>query len=129
MNAQPAGKGFFRTSILVLGILAGLCLCGYALVNLIRMPAVSPDAFVPKAGAQPSSSFPFGMVQLIFVLGFAFAFLPVCVMFTIKRYSANPYGMVIGCSLLCLALGIEIVNSLPFLGPYFYPEPLAAILV
>jgi hypothetical protein len=127
MNPQSANGSFFRTSILILGILAGMCLCGYALVNLIRMPAVSPDAFVPKAGAQPTSSSAFGMFQLIFVLGFAFAFLPVSVMFTIKKYGANPYGMVIGCSLLCLALGIEIVNNLPFLGPYFYPEPLTSI--
>jgi hypothetical protein len=127
MTVSHADRGFFQRAILILGMLAGLSLFGYALVNAIRLPAVSPDAFVPKTVAQTSSGFPFGMFQLIFVLGFACAFLPVSVMFTIKRYGENPYGMVIGCSLLCLALGIEIINTLPFLGPYFYPEPLTSI--
>jgi hypothetical protein len=126
MNIQTTDQGFFRRSILILGALAGLSLFGYALVNVIRMPAVSPGAFVPKTLA-PSDGFPFGLLQLVFVLGFAFAFLPVSVMFTVKQYGKNPYAMILGCSLLCLALVIEVMNSLPFLGTYLYPEPLIAV--
>jgi hypothetical protein len=126
IRTQPANTGFFQKSILILGVLAGLCLFGYALVNLIRMPAVSPDAFVPKGLAGSGKSL-FGLLQLIFVLGFSFSFLPVTIMFTIKRYGDNPYGMILGCSLLCFALAIEVVNNLPFIGNYAYPEPLTQI--
>jgi hypothetical protein len=62
MNTQPASLGFFRKTFSVLGILASLGLLGYAPVNLIRMPAVSPDTFVPKAltPSQPEE-FPFSV--------------------------------------------------------------------
>jgi hypothetical protein len=126
MKDQYTNTNTFQKIILILGILAGLSLFGYALVNLIRMPAVSPDAFVPKDLAHSGRSI-FGLLQFIFVLGFSFSFLPVSVMFTIRRYSDNPHAVVIGCSLLCFALIIEIINSLPFLGNYIYPEPLAQI--
>jgi len=126
MNVKYTNTDLFQTTIYFLGILAGLSLFGYALVNLIRMPEVNPGAFVPKTLAQPDG-FPFGLFQLIFVLGFSFAFLPVSVMFTIKRYAENPYAMILGCSLLCLASIIEIINSLPFLGMYIYPEQLTQI--
>lgn len=117
---------FFQRATLILGVFAGLCLLGYASINLIRMPAVSPDAFVPKELAQTSRS-SFGLLQFMFILGFSLSFLPVTIMFTIKRYGDNPYGMVFGCSMLCFALIIEVFNNLPFLGNYFYPEPLAQI--
>jgi hypothetical protein len=91
------------------------------------MPAVSPDAFVPKDLAGSGKSL-FELLQLIFILGFSFSLLPVTVMFTIRRYSDNPAGMIIGCSLLCFALAIEVMNSLPFLGNYVYPKPLVEIL-
>jgi hypothetical protein len=66
-------------------------------------------------------------LQFVFILGFSFSFLPVTIMFTIKRYADNPHGMIFGCSLLCFALILEIINNLPFLGNYVYPEPLAQI--
>jgi hypothetical protein len=99
MSNQPANSDFFRKTIWVLGLLAGQGLFGYALVNIIRMPEVSPDAFVPKtlAPAQP------------------------------EGFPENPYALVLGCSLLCLSLIIEIVNNLPFAGAYVNPEPLAQI--
>lgn len=126
IRAQSKSTGVFQKATLILGVLAGICLLGYALVNLIRMPAVSPDAFVPKDFADSGKSL-FGLFQLIFVLGFSFSFLPVTIMFTVKRYSTNPYGMILGCSLLCFALVIEVVNNLPFIGNYAYPEPLTQI--
>lgn len=116
----------FQKAILGLGLLAGLSLFGYALVNLIRMPAVSPDAFVPKELSQSGRSL-FGLLQFIFILGFSFSFLPVSIMFTIKRYGDRPYAMVFGCSLLVFALILEVINNLPFLGNYLYPQPLAQV--
>jgi len=126
MNVQRTNTGIFQKTIFILGITAGLSLFGYALVNLIRIPDVNPGAFVPKTLAQPAG-FPFGLLQLIFVLGFSFALLPVVVMVTIKKYHENPNAMVFGGSLLCVALIIEIFNTLPFLGMYIYPEPLTNI--
>jgi len=128
MSNQPANIAFFRKTIRVLGILAGLGLFGYALINMIRMPEVSPDSFVPKSLApSQTDGFPFGLFQLVFILLYSFAFLPVIIMFTINRYGENPYAMVLGGSLLCLSLVIEIFNNLPFAGVYAYPEPLAQI--
>ena len=103
-----------------------LSLFGYALVNLIRMPAVSPDAFVPKELSQSGRSL-WSILQFIFILGFSFSFLPVTILFTIKRYGDNPPAMIIGCSLLAFALILEVINNLPFLGNYLYPEPLQQI--
>jgi hypothetical protein len=117
---------FSQRVTLILAILAGLCLLGYASNNLIRMPAASPDAFVPKELVQAGRS-SFSLVQFVFILGFSFSFLPVTIMFTIKRYRDNPHGMVLGCSLLCFALILEVINNLPFLGNYLYPESLAQI--
>jgi len=126
MNIQHTKIDVFQKIMVFLGILAGLSLFGYALVNLIRMPDVNPGAFVPNTLEQPSGS-SFGLFQLVFVLGFSFAFLPVSVMFTVKRYAENPHAMILGGSLLCLALIIEIINNLPFLGMYIYPERLTNI--
>jgi hypothetical protein len=54
--------------MLGLGILAGLSLFGYALVNLIRMPAVSPDALVPKELSQSGRSV-FSLLQFLWLSG------------------------------------------------------------
>jgi hypothetical protein len=126
MNMKSQNMSFFPRVTLILGILAGLCLLGYASNNLLRMPAASPDAFVPKELIQAGRS-SFSLLQFVFILGFSFSFLPVTIMFTIKRYADNPHGMIFGCSLLCFALILEIINNLPFLGNYVYPEPLAQI--
>ena len=126
MKVQSTNKDFFQRTILILGVLAGISLFGYASVNLIRMPAVSPDAFVPKELAQVGRS-SFGLLQFIFILGFSFSLLPVTILFTIKRYRDNPAGMILGCSLLCFALVIEVMNNLPFIGNYVYPDPLVEI--
>jgi hypothetical protein len=126
MNMKRQNMSFFPSVTLILGILAGLCLLGYASNNLLRMPAASPDAFVPKELIQAGRS-SFSLLQFVFILGFSFSFLPVTIMFTIKRYADNPHGMIFGCSLLCFALILEIINNLPFLGNYVYPEPLAQI--
>jgi hypothetical protein len=119
---------FFKKGFLVLGILAAAGLAGYGLAYMIVMPEVSPDGFVPKsleAGANDFSQF--GMIQATFVLLYAFAFLPVNIMFTVKKYAVNPYALVFAGSLMCISLLIEIFNGLPVLGAQVYPEQLAGI--
>lgn len=72
---KSQNTSFFQRAPLILGVLAGLCLLGYASINLIRMPAVSPDAFVPRELAQAGRS-SFGLLQVMFILGFSLSFFP-----------------------------------------------------
>jgi hypothetical protein len=113
--------------IFVLSIVAAAGLCGYALLNLIAMPAVSPGAFVPKSLAGSRGNVWFGALQVISVLAFDFALMPVVVMLTIRKYTVHPQAMVIAGVLLCLSLLLEIGNNLPVLGAMIFPEPLAQV--
>jgi hypothetical protein len=113
--------------IVLLSVVAAAGLCGYALLNLIAMPAVSPGVFVPKSLAGSKGHAWFGALQVISVLAFAFALLPVAVMLTVRKYTVHPQAMVIAGVLLCLALLLEIDNNLPVLGAVLYPEPLAPV--
>jgi hypothetical protein len=72
-------------SVLFLSIVAAAGLCGYALLNLIAMPAVSPGAFVPNSLAGSRGNIWFAALQVISVLAFAFALLPVGVLLTIRK--------------------------------------------
>jgi hypothetical protein len=113
--------------IFLLSIVAATGLCGYAVLNLIAMPAVSPGAFVPNSLTGHKGHVWFAALQLTSVLAFAFALMPVGVMLTIRKYQVHPQGMVIAGVLLCLALFFEIENSLPVLGALAYPEHLAQV--
>ena len=90
-------------SILFLSLVAAAGLCGYALLNLIAMPAVSPGAFVPNSLAGSKGNVWFAVLQVTSVLAFAFALMPVGVMLTIRKYQVHPQAMVIAGVLLCLA--------------------------
>ena len=114
-------------SILFLSLVAAAGLCGYALLNLIAMPAVSPGAFVPNSLAGSKGNVWFAVLQVTSVLAFAFALMPVGVLLTIRKYQVHPQAMVIAGVLLCLALLFEIENSLPVLGAVIYPAPLAQV--
>jgi len=114
-------------AIQFLSAVAAAGLCGYALLNLIAMPAVSPGAFVPKSLAGSQGPVWFGALQVTSVLAFAFALMPVAVMLTIRKYHVHPQAIVIAGVLLCLALLLEIENNLPVLGAVIYPEPLAQV--
>jgi hypothetical protein len=113
MNKDPR-PDVFKKSFLALGVLAAIGLVGYSLACIIVMPKVSPDGFVPttlevRAGAPPH----FGTVQAAFVLLYAFAFLPVSIMFTVKRYRMNPYALVLAGSPIATSFLIELNNSAP----------------
>jgi hypothetical protein len=104
----------FKKSILVLGIISSIGIIGYGLSYIIKMPAVSPDGFVPKTlGNNSSTTFGFGNILALFILMYAFAFLPVNIMFTIKKYRTNPYALIIASSLITISLIVEIINNLP----------------
>jgi len=118
----------FRKGFLALGVLAAVGLVGYGLACIIVMPQVSPGAFVPttldtRAGTPPH----FGTVQAAFVLLYAFAFLPVSVLFTVKRYRRNPYALVLAGSLIGASFLIEIFNNLPLVALGIYPGKLAYV--
>ncbi len=118
----------FKKSFLALGALAAIGLVGYGLAYIIVMPQVSLGEFVPttleiRAGAPPY----FGTVQAAFVLLYAFAFLPVSILFTVKRYRTNPYALVLAGSLIGASFLIEIFNNLPLVAIGIYPGKLASI--
>lgn len=127
MNTNPY-VNVFKYGYMVLGILAAIGLIGYGIAYLVVMPQVSSDAFVPTT-LEYNHSGPkyFGMIQSIFVLLYAFAFLPVTIMFTIKRYSKNPYALVFAGCLIGISSLIEILNNLPVLAAAIYPMKLEII--
>ncbi|MCL5997294.1 MAG: hypothetical protein M1546_14745 [Chloroflexi bacterium] len=127
MNKDPLQE-IFKKGFLLLGVLATAGLAGYGLTYIIVLPSVSPDAFVPttlETGAGTPAQF--GTLQTVFVLLYAFSFLPVSVMFTVKRYSANPYALVFAGCLISISLFIQILNSLPALAAQIYPGKLELI--
>jgi len=118
----------FKKSILVLGIISSIGILGYGLSYIIKMPAVSPDGFVPKTlGNNSSSTFGFGNLLALFILMYAFAFVPVNIMFTIKKYRTNPYALIIASSLITISLIVEIINNLPLFAAGLFPGKLESV--
>lgn len=128
-SAASAADGW-RKGYLLLGFLAAAGLLGYALTYLVGMPQVHADGFVPTS-VDPNAAWPstFATVQSSFIVLYAFALLPVVVMFTAKNRMASPYAMIGAGSLLVLTLVLELVNNLPVLvagsyaGRFAHPDP------
>lgn len=118
----------FKYWYIVLGILAAIGLVGYGIAYLVIMPQVSPNTFVPVT-LENINSGPkyFGIIQPVFVLLYAFAFLPVTIMFTIRQYNKNPYAIVFTGCLITVSSLIEILNNLPLLAALIYPIKPGAI--
>ena len=113
---------------MALGVLAAIGLVGYGLAYIIVMPKVSPDGFVPTPlGIGAGTLSHFGTMQAAFVLLYAFTFLPVSIMSTVKRYRMNPYALVLACSLIGISSLIEIINNLPLVAVGIYPGKLESI--
>jgi hypothetical protein len=118
----------FRKCYPALGILAAAGLIGYGLSYIIVMPEISPDGFVPKILDRSTGTSPwFGTILAAFVLLYAFTFLPVAIMFTIKKYKTMPYALVFSCCLISLSSVIEIINNLPLVAAGIYPGKLESI--
>lgn len=108
---------FFKNVIVAMAIVSTLSLIGYAVAYLIKMPAVSPNGFVQGTVVKsPESFWNFGTLNILFVLVYAFSLIPVIVLFTVKNYKTNPYGMILSGSLLVLSFVLEIVNNLPLIS-------------
>lgn len=119
---------WFRKGSWGLGILAAIGLVGYGLTYVIAMPAVSPGGFVPTTledGGGGASLF--AALQAGLILLYAFAFLPLTLLFTVKQSHVNPYALVFAGCLLGLSSLIEIFNNLPLLAESIYPVKLARI--
>lgn len=118
----------FKIGFLLLGVLAAIGLIGYGLSYIVVMPSVRPDGFVPAALGHRSTTPPgFGTILAAFVLLFAFSFLPVVTLFTVKKYPRDPYAMIFAGCLAGTASLIEIFNSLPLVARGVYPGRLASI--
>ena len=118
----------FKKGFLVLGILAAVGLLGYGLSYVIVMPHISPDGFVPQTvGTSSRTASGFSTLLAACVLLYAFAFLPVTTLFTIKKYSTHPYAMVLAGCLISTSSVIEIINNLPIIAAWVYPGKLASI--
>ena len=118
----------FRNGFLTLGVLAAIGLLGYGLSYIVVMPKVSPNGFVPSTpGGSNGTSSHFGTILAVFILLYAFAFLPVTTLFTVKKYSVNPYALVFAGCLAGLSSLIEIFNNLPLVATGIYPGRLESI--
>ena len=123
-----SSSDIFKKGYLALGVLTAVGLIGYGLSYIIVMPNVSPDGFVPHtielSNGTPSG---FGPLLALFILLYAFTFLPVEVMFTVKKYNTNPYALVLACCLISISLVIEIINNLPVVALWIYPGKFESI--
>jgi hypothetical protein len=125
---ENSSQGFFKTIYLILGILTAVGLVGYGLTYLVWMPKVDPAGFSPQSlGTSSGSASARVIAQSIFILIYAFSFLPVTVMFTVKNYQKNPYGLVLAGCLAVLSFIIEIINNLPAVASAIHPGRLSAI--
>jgi hypothetical protein len=125
-NNQPVDV--FRMVFIALGIIAFLSVGLYAIGSLAQMSAVTPDGFIPKSlDSMPKPSSRLLLLSPVFVLVYAFSFLPVIVQFTIAKFKTNPYGSVLAACLLVTGCLLEIVNALPMVSMLFAHQQIAPI--
>jgi hypothetical protein len=117
-----------KKSYLGLGILTAIGLIGYGVSYLIVLPKVDPGNFIP-ASFENSTGHPgwFGPVLAVCILLYAITFLPVMVLFTVKKSRLNPYALIFAGCILGISLLLEIVNNLPVLATSIYHGQLASI--
>ncbi len=77
--------------------------------------------------SEPSSHF--GTTLAAFVLLYAFAFLPVTTLFTVKKFNVNPYALVLAGCLAGISALIEIFNNLPLVATGIFRSQLQNIPV
>lgn len=107
----------FRYTFIILGIVTFISVFLYGIGNIAQMPEVSPDGFIPTSLENaPQSNTWLAMLSPIFVLLYAFSFIPVVLLFTIAKFKTNPYAMIIAVSMIVVSLVIEIVNALPMVS-------------
>ncbi len=93
-----------------------------------RNASSDPNRFVAQTvSVRAETPFGFGTILAAFVLVYALAFLPVSILFTVKRFNPNPCALVLAASLIDLSFLIEIINNLPSIAIGIYPGQLASI--
>ena len=118
---EPASSRLF----LGLGVLAAVGLAGYAVSYLIVLPKVGSGGFVPTSlGNRDGTPSVFATALAGFALLYAFAFLPVAVMVTVRKYRVSPAASVLAASLAGVSSLIEIVNNLPVVAAGVFPGEL-----
>jgi len=107
-----------RDNILVfaLGVLAAIALVAYCIPTLQMINAVTPDGFIPQTIQPGQPAKQHINWSALSVLIYAFASIPVIVLFTIRQFKINPAGIVTTSSLLLISMIMEIFNSLPMLA-------------
>jgi uncharacterized membrane protein YhaH (DUF805 family) len=115
-------------SLVVLGVLAAAGLAGYAVSYLVALPSVGSGGFVPTSlGDRDGTPSTLATVLAGFALLYAFAFLPVAVAVTVRRYRAASSASIIAACLAGVSSVVEIVNNLPVFAAGIFPGDLQSI--
>ena len=104
--------------VFVLGLTAAIALVAYCIPTLQMINAVTPDGFIPQTVQQPPSQPVKQHINwsALSVLVYAFASIPVIVLFTIRQFKVSPARIVTASSLLLVSMIMEVFNSLPLLA-------------
>lgn len=102
--------------VFALGITAAISLVAYCIPTLQMINAVTPDGFIPQTPQTNQPAQQHINWSALAVLVYAFASIPVIVLFTIRQFSVSPVGIVTASSLLFLSMIMEVFNSLPMLA-------------
>ena len=117
-----------RKAVVALAVFTAVGLAGYAVSYLVVLPDVGSAGFMPTSlGELDGTPSAFATVLAGFALLYAFAFLPVAAMVTVRRYQTAPVASVFAVCLAGVSSIIEIVNNLPVLAARMYGGELAAI--
>lgn len=117
-GARHVGEGRSRRLFVALFWICGMVVFAsvalYGAGSLLQGSQVNPEGFIPKslAGVPKPGSW-LTRLSPLFVLLYAFAFLPVVVSFTIAKFKVNPLAMILAACLLGVSLLLEIINALP----------------
>ncbi|URW80894.1 hypothetical protein [Xiashengella succiniciproducens] len=130
INSQSTFNKSFNSIFWLFGIVSFIGIAGYGLSYILKMPEISPNEFVPKTIDTASfNRFGFGNLLAVFILLYAFAFLPIVIQFSIIKYKTNPYAIIISCCFLAVSLILEIVNNLPLISSVLLPVNIDSIPV
>jgi len=124
VSGLKASAELAKWVVYAFGICASAGLLAYGLVYIFAMPAVTPEMLISGSFGTLHIGPAAIAIQMWAVVIYAFASLPLNVMFTIRQYRASPVGMVMAACLTCLALTMQITNGLPGLAMYLYPAKL-----
>ena len=87
INSQSTFNKSFNSIFWLFGIVSFIGIAGYGLSYILKMPEISPNEFVPKTIDTASfNRFGFGNLLAVFIILYAFAFLPIVIQFSIIKH-------------------------------------------